>query len=35
MKINVTDKANKELKNYLKSKDFKNDTFRIYIAGFG
>lgn len=35
MKIEVTDKANKELKNYLKSKDLDKHSFRIYIAGFG
>lgn len=35
MKIEVTDRANEELKKYLKSKDLVDHPFRIYIAGFG
>lgn len=35
MKIEVTDRANEELKKYLKSKDLGDHPFRIYIAGFG
>lgn len=35
MNINVTDKASKELKKYLKSKGLDDHSFRIYVAGFG
>ncbi len=35
MKIDVTNKANEELKKYLESKNLGDHGFRIYIAGFG